>query len=86
MEHGELENRLAYLQGQVLGLQAAVRALICSHHDPDAALAQIGLCHEDMIASGLASNTTTDALLLGLTKSPNFLQPTAEQLDRARSR
>ena len=84
--HQEISDRLAYLDGLVIGLQAAVRGLIVSHPDPEAAIRQVNLCIEDMNASSLAASSTTEADLLGLEHSLGRVLPTQMQIDRARGR
>lgn len=83
METTLLQARLEYLQGQVTALQAAVRGLIYAHPDPKAAARMVNQLLEETQASGLASESATDATLLGLERSPARILPTEEQLDRS---
>jgi len=84
MEINSLQRQIEYLNGLVIGLQAAVRGLITSHPSPEHAIEQVGLCIEDMLASGLASEHVSEIQLLGVNRTPPYLLPTQAQLDRAR--
>jgi len=86
MEPQDLDDRLDFMHGLILGLQAAVRGLIASHPNPDAAIEQVHLCLEDMHAAGLASTATTDKVLHGLGQTTGYVLPTQAQIERASGR
>ena len=70
-----LKARLEYLQGQVVGLQSAVRALICVHSGPKLAASHVIDILERAQADGLGSEWTTDAMLIGLEQTPKKILP-----------
>lgn len=83
MDDVALRRQLEYVQGQVAALQAAVRGLILAHPCPTVAVGVVNQLLEATQASGLASPSTTDGMLLGLAGSPARIVPTAQQLLRA---
>lgn len=79
----QLRAQLEFLQGQVVGLQAALRGLILAHPDPGHAAGVVGRLLEEAQARGLASPSATEHMLLGLESSPSRLVPTEGQIERA---
>lgn len=78
-----LQAKLEYLQGQVTGLQAAVRGLVCAHPEPALAGRIVQLALEETHANALASASATDVALLGLERSPSQLLPNRAQVATA---
>lgn len=79
----QLRSQLEFLQGQVVGLQAALRGLILAHPDPARAAGVVAHLLEEAQAKGLASPSATEHMLLGLETSPSRLVPTDGQIGRA---
>lgn len=71
-----------YLAGQLLGTQAAIRALILLHPDPTSASRFVAQEMERWIAHGLASTATNDWQLQGIAAAKKALIPSAEDLGR----
>lgn len=72
-----------YLAGQLLGTQAAIRALILLHPDPISASSFVVQEMERWIAHGLASTSTNDWQLQGIAAATKAMVPSAEDLARA---
>lgn len=69
-----------YIAGQLLGTQAAIRALILLHPDPTAASHFVAQEMERWIAHGLASAETNDWQLQGIAAAKKAVIPSAEDL------
>jgi hypothetical protein len=70
-----LKARSEYLQGQVTGLQTAVRGLISVHPEPNEAASFVKALLEQAQVDGLGSEWATDAMLIGLEQSPKRILP-----------
>lgn len=85
MDKDELEKRLAYVTGQALGAQIAVRALVLMQPDPDTAMRAVLDQFERFLASGLASESASDAMLLGVSAAKRTVLPSRADIDRLKA-
>lgn len=72
-----------YVAGQLLGTQAAIRALILLHPDPTSASRFVAQELERWIAHGLASTATNDWQLQGISAATKAVIPSEQDLRRA---
>lgn len=78
-------NRIESLEGKVLALQMAVRALIACHPDPERAIAVVAEHLEEIAGIALAEDAP-DAFVNALSGAETALLPNDTQLANAKRR
>lgn len=84
MREENLLQHIQRLEGKLLATQAAIRALICCHPDPERAIETV--CrHLDTYAGIAIAGDWPDPLADALASAQNALIPTQEEVDQGRS-
>lgn len=83
MKDEEARSRIDALEGKVLASQAAIRALIACHHDPEKAIETVSE-HLDQFAGIALAGTWPDAMTNALASAQTALLPNDDELMRAR--